>query len=90
MIERSGSKAGIRLVPYHEAYDEGFEELGRRKPDTSALRRLTGWSPTRTIDDAIDDVVAFERAAATAPQATNGDLRHNGHVRLDRGMKIAR
>ena len=36
VIERSGSKSHIQLVPYEEAYDEGFEELGRRKPDTTA------------------------------------------------------
>ncbi len=40
----------------------GFEELGRRKPDTTALRELTGWKPTRTIDDAIDDVILHEQS----------------------------
>ena len=90
MIERSASDAGIRLVPYHEAYAEGFEELGRRKPDTSALRGVTGWSPTRSIDDAIDDVIAFERGSATALHATNGYVRGNGRPRLDRELKLAR
>ncbi len=46
VIERTGSGSTIRLVPYEEAYGEGFEELGRRKPDTTALRELTGWAPT--------------------------------------------
>jgi UDP-glucose 4-epimerase len=61
VIDRTGSDSNIRLVPYEAAYDEGFEELGRRKPDTSALERLTGWAPTRTVDDAIDDVIAYEQ-----------------------------
>jgi UDP-glucose 4-epimerase len=60
-------------VPYEDAYDEGFEELGRRKPDTSALEVLTGWKPIRTIDEAIDDVVAFE----------------SGSVPESRGLRIA-
>jgi UDP-glucose 4-epimerase len=60
VIERTGSDSKIRLVPYEEAYDEGFEELGRRKPDTTALEELTGWRPARTVDDAIDDVIAYE------------------------------
>jgi UDP-glucose 4-epimerase len=57
VVARTQSTADIRLVPYAEAYEEGFEELGRRVPDTRALRELTGWEPKLTIDDAIDDVV---------------------------------
>jgi UDP-glucose 4-epimerase len=64
VIERAGSDSRIRLVPYTEAYGEGFEELGRRKPDTAKLRSLTGWAPTRTIDDAIDDVILHEQSRA--------------------------
>jgi UDP-glucose 4-epimerase len=69
VIQRTGSNSKIRLVPYEEAYDEGFEELGRRKPDTSALERLTGWKPIRTIDEAIDDVVAFESGSVPEPRS---------------------
>src|SRR5215207_6957032 len=62
VIARSGSESDVHFVPYSEAYDEGFEELGRRKPDTSLVRELTGWAPERTVDDAIDGVVLYERA----------------------------
>jgi UDP-glucose 4-epimerase len=64
VIERAGTNSKIELVPYEEAYEEGFEELGRRHPDTSKLRQLTGWQPARTIDDAIDDVIAHEQTDA--------------------------
>ena len=64
VIDRSGSGSSIRLVEYEAAYEEGFEELGRRKPDTAAIRSLVGWKPTRTIDHAIDDVIAHERRVA--------------------------
>jgi UDP-glucose 4-epimerase len=77
VIERTGADCAIRLVPYDEAYDDGFEELGRRKPDISALHELTGWTPARTVDDAIDDVIAYERQALTPRTA-------------DRGLRIAR
>jgi UDP-glucose 4-epimerase len=66
VIERAGSSSAIRLVPYEDAYAEGFEELGKRKPDTTAVRELTGWVPTRTVDDAIDDVIAFQRGQQAA------------------------
>ena len=76
VIERTGSGSRVELVPYEDAYGEGFEELGRRKPDTTAIRNLTGWAPTRTIDDAIDDVILHERGRASrrggAAVATRG------------------
>jgi UDP-glucose 4-epimerase len=71
VIERAGSASQIRLVSYEEAYEEGFEELGRRKPDTSLLHALTGWAPTRTVEDAIDDVIAFERSRVAAPRVSS-------------------
>ena len=43
VIERIESDSGVVKVPYEEAYGEGFEELGRRRPDTAALREMTGW-----------------------------------------------
>jgi UDP-glucose 4-epimerase len=80
VIERTGSSSQIRHIPYELAYGEGFEELGSRKPDTGAIEALCGWRPRRTIDEAIDDVVADIRrrnAGATQVaerQAFNGDF----------------
>jgi UDP-glucose 4-epimerase len=61
VIEATGSDSKIELIPYEDAYGEGFEELGRRRPETRAIRELTGWEPTRTIDDAINDVILYEQ-----------------------------
>lgn len=69
VIERTGSSSRVRLIPYEAAYGEGFEELGKRKPDTSALERLTGWQTSRTLDETIDDVIAYARSEAEAPAA---------------------
>jgi len=66
VIERTGSGSEIRFVPYDEAYGDGFEELGRRKPDTSKTRALVDWVPSRTVDDAIDDITRYERARLVA------------------------
>jgi UDP-glucose 4-epimerase len=76
VVARTGSSSRLRQVSYEEAYGEGFEELGDRRPDCSELKRLTGWKPERSIDDAIDDAIAFELARlsepaeATAPRGT--------------------
>jgi UDP-glucose 4-epimerase len=69
IIDRTGSKSAIRLVPYAEAYGPGFEELGRRRPDTRALEALTAWQPSRTLDEAIDEVAAHERSLAEQDQS---------------------
>jgi UDP-glucose 4-epimerase len=61
VIARSGSGSGVTTIPYEQAYAAGFEELGTRIPDTSALESLTGWRAELTINDAIDDVIAHER-----------------------------
>jgi UDP-glucose 4-epimerase len=66
VIERTDSESKVVLVPYDQAYGEGFEELGRRVPDTGAVRGLTGWRTTRTVDDAIDDVIAYEQTVRSA------------------------
>ena len=49
VIDATGSTSKIRLIPYEHAYGEGFEELGRRKPETRAIRELTGWAPSYTV-----------------------------------------
>lgn len=64
VIARSGSDSGVVLVPYDQAYASGFEELGTRIPDTTALQELTGWQAELTINDAVDDVIEHERAVA--------------------------
>ena len=66
VIERSESSSTVTFVPYDEAYGEGFEELGRRQPDISAIEACVGWAPTREVDEAIDDVIAFERGTGSA------------------------
>jgi UDP-glucose 4-epimerase len=75
IIDRTRSSSKIRFVPYEQAYDDGFEELGKRRPDTAALQALTGWRPQRTLENALDDVIAYQRAelAAEGPSPATGD-----------------
>jgi UDP-glucose 4-epimerase len=55
------SDSQIVEVPYDEAYEEGFEDMQRRVPDTSKLEAALGWSTTRSLDDVLADIVAFEK-----------------------------
>jgi len=61
VIEATGSDSGIARIPYAEVYGQGFEEPVRGRPDTTALRELTGWKPARDVGQAIDEVSAEAR-----------------------------
>jgi UDP-glucose 4-epimerase len=57
IIERTGSRARIRWVPYTEAYGAEFEETDRRRPVTDRIRATLGWTPSYSLDDIIDSIV---------------------------------
>lgn len=64
------STSQIITLPYSEAYEEGFEDMPRRVPDTTKAREFIGFAPTFGLDAIIDSVVAFERKkTTTAPSA---------------------
>lgn len=52
----TGSSSDITFVPYDEAYETGFEDMQRRRPDTSRIHALMGWIPTRNLDEIVADV----------------------------------
>lgn len=60
----AGSSSEIVYVPYDRAYEEGFEDMPRRVPDTSLARELIGWQPTTGLDEIIADVVGYARSRA--------------------------
>jgi UDP-glucose 4-epimerase len=57
----AGSKSEIVFVPYEKAYEEGFEDMPRRVPDTTKIRQLLGWEPRIPLDQTLADVVEFLR-----------------------------
>ena len=57
--DRVASASEIVVVPYDEAYGEGFEDMERRQPDIGKIHGLLGWEPEKSIDQIIDDVVAY-------------------------------
>jgi UDP-glucose 4-epimerase len=61
---RVNPRAKIKLVPYSKAYEEGFEDMRRRMPDVSKIRRVLGWRSRRTIEEIVDSVANYERSTA--------------------------
>jgi UDP-glucose 4-epimerase len=60
--EYTGSKSSIRIIPYEEAYEAGFEDMPRRVPDLTKIRNLIGYEPKIGLDEIIRRVVADLRA----------------------------
>ena len=54
----AGSHSDIVLVPYEEAYGEGFDDMRRRVPDLSRAQSLIGYQPEHDLDDILRDVIA--------------------------------
>jgi UDP-glucose 4-epimerase len=63
------SDSPVRFVPYAEAFDESFEDMPRRVPDISKIRRVVGYRPTVHLDEIIEHVVDYwtrERVSVAA------------------------
>lgn len=58
VIAVTGSSSEIKFLSYDEAYEQGFEDMRRRYPNTEKLNKLTGWTPEFCLDDIIRDVAA--------------------------------
>jgi UDP-glucose 4-epimerase len=63
-----GSSSEIVLVPYDQAYEEGFEDMRRRVPDTDKLRRLLGWRPANELCQVLADAIEHQRAKSAVDQ----------------------
>ena len=56
VIELTGSKSAIEKVLYEKAYAPGFEDMQRRIPDISKIKRVVGWSPKLSLESIISDI----------------------------------
>ena len=55
----TGSRSELVYVPYEEAFDSGFEDMPRRVPDISKLRRQVGYEPKVQLDGIIESVIQY-------------------------------
>ncbi len=60
--EMSGSTSKVVMVPYEQAYDDGFEEMMRRQPDISKIHALTGYTPKFSLEEILASVIEHERS----------------------------
>jgi len=62
IADRTGNRSPVELIPYDKAYEVGFEDMRRRVPDTTKVKGVTGWQPTRSLDDILTETIAEAEA----------------------------
>ncbi|MBN1521473.1 MAG: GDP-mannose 4,6-dehydratase [Candidatus Aureabacteria bacterium] len=55
------SKSEIKFVSYHDVYPEGFEDMKRRVPDITKIKRELGFEAQHTMDQIIEDIARHIR-----------------------------
>jgi UDP-glucose 4-epimerase len=58
IVERTKSKSTMKFIPYSDAYPAGFEDMQRRVPDITKIKKAIDWQPTHTLESIIDSVAA--------------------------------
>jgi UDP-glucose 4-epimerase len=62
VIERTNSTSATRFIPYSDAYPAGFEDMQRRVPDISKIKKAINWEPRHSLDSIIDSVAASQKS----------------------------
>jgi len=63
VISKTGSASSIVSKSYDDAYGAGFEDMSRRVPDISKIRRVLGWSPKLDLEEIIGDIATHLKSS---------------------------
>lgn len=66
IIKATGSASKVVHLTYDEVFGDQYEDMLRRSPDTSKIHKLTGWKPSKSLDDIISDAIEWSRSAGPA------------------------
>ena len=59
ITEIAKSKSKLVYISYEKAYEEGFEDMQRRVPDTAKVNKLVGFKPTIDLEGIIKSVIGY-------------------------------
>ena len=62
VVELVDSESQLEYVPYDAAYEEGFEDMERRVPNTNRAKQLVGFKSSVNLDEIIRSVIEDLRA----------------------------
>ena len=61
VIEVLDSKSKLVFTPYNEIYGEEFEDMQRRVPDLTQIKKLINWEPKTNLKEIIKDIAGSIR-----------------------------
>jgi UDP-glucose 4-epimerase len=56
-----GSESQIVHISYDEAFEKGFEDMQRRVPDITKIKKLIGFKPTVSLEESIRRIIEYYR-----------------------------
>ena len=56
IIKEVDSNSEIKIIPYEEAYESGFEDMMHRAPNVSKINKLINWQAENSLEQIIRDV----------------------------------
>jgi UDP-glucose 4-epimerase len=59
IIKITKSRSKIEYIPYEKAYEEGFEDMQRRVPDITKIKKLIGFEPSYALAEIIQDILNY-------------------------------
>jgi len=68
VIKLAESSSTIEYISYSEVYGNGFEDMKRRVPDISKIRRFVGWKPRVGLDDMLMRMIEYARGEVISEQ----------------------
>jgi UDP-glucose 4-epimerase len=76
IIALTGSDSKIVYIPYTEAYEEGFEDMPRRVPDTTKAERVIGFRARMPLDGILRAVIRDVAQRRGLPASDGADHVH--------------
>ena len=61
IIELANSKSEINFVNYVDVFGDNFEDMRRRVPDLSKIKRFTGYKPSFSLEQTLIEVIDEEK-----------------------------
>jgi UDP-glucose 4-epimerase len=62
--QATGSTSEVVFVPYDQVYGQGIEDTLHREPAIGKIQAAIGWTPTRSLDQILADVIDHSRRPA--------------------------
>jgi UDP-glucose 4-epimerase len=57
--EMTGSESRIVLIPYAQAYKDGFEDMMRRVPDLNKIQEIVGYRPSMNLEEILLSTIKY-------------------------------